>query len=201
MARKLLLGIGLTIATIVGMGIAGCMTDEVALTDINAATAEPSVSEDASNTGELSSPETASVESTETASTNETAQLTLPAVFEADGVAIRGADPVAYFTQGEYIPGDAAFRYEWSGSIWYFASDEHRALFAANPNAYAPEYGGFCAWAVSQGYTASIDPTAWKIVDGKLYLNYSQGVQTRWSRDIPGNIAKGDANWPGVLSN
>ena len=67
------------------------------------------------------------------------------------------------------------------------------------PEKYAPQYGGYCAWAVSQGYTASSDPTAWKIVNGKLYLNYSVGVQRKWSEDIPGNIAKADSNWPNVL--
>jgi len=72
-------------------------------------------------------------------------------------------------------------------------------LAPAGPAAYAPQYGGYCAWAVSQGYTASTDPHAWRIVDGKLYLNYSKGVQKRWQQDIPGNIAKGDANWPKVL--
>ncbi len=122
-------------------------------------------------------------------------------IFIEDGVAIRGADPVAYFTQGEYVPGTAEFTHEYSGATWQFASAENRDTFAADPDAYAPEYGGFCAWAVSQGQTASIDPTAWKIVDGKLYLNYSDGIQKRWEKDIPGNIAKADENWPDVLSN
>ena len=70
--------------------------------------------------------------------------------------------------------------------------------FAAMPEKYAPQYGGYCAWAVSQGYTADIDPAAWRIVDDKLYLNYSKGVQATWSEDIPGNISKGDKNWPGI---
>ena len=73
-------------------------------------------------------------------------------------------------------------------------------LFAADPEKYAPQYGGYCAWAVSQGYTASTDPEAWKIVDGKLYLNYSKSVQQTWEQDIPGNIAAGDGNWPKVLN-
>jgi len=123
-----------------------------------------------------------------------------PAVFADDGIAIAGADPVAYFTQGDYVPGEPAFSYEWGGATWQFASAEHRDLFIANPAQYAPQYGGFCAWAVSQGYTAAIDPNAWTIVDGKLYLNYDQRIQRRWSQDIPGNIAKADQNWPGVLA-
>ncbi len=119
---------------------------------------------------------------------------------DENNVAIRGTDPVAYFTQGAPVAGSAEFTYTWNNANWQFASAENRVLFAANPDAYAPQYGGFCAWAVSQGYTAPIDPNAWKIVDGKLYLNYSQGVQRRWERDIPGNITKANANWPGVLS-
>ena len=73
--------------------------------------------------------------------------------------------------------------------------------FAAQPEKYAPQFGGYCAWAVSQGYTASIDPEAWTIYEGKLYLNYSKGVRDEWAQDIPGNIAKGENNWPKVLDN
>jgi hypothetical protein len=73
------------------------------------------------------------------------------------------------------------------------------AKFKADPEKYAPKYGGYCAWAVAQGYTAEIDPEAWKIVGGKLYLNYSKDVQKKWEQDIPGNIEKADQNWPGVL--
>ncbi|MEO1592416.1 MAG: YHS domain-containing (seleno)protein [Cyanobacteria bacterium J06632_22] len=133
--------------------------------------------------------------------TDAPAAAAVETVFVEDGVAIRGADPVAYFTDGDYVPGTAEFTHEWEGATWQFASAENRDTFAADPEAYAPQYGGFCAWAVSQGQTASIDPTAWKIVEGKLYLNYSDGIQKRWEKDIPGNIAKADDNWPGVLSN
>jgi YHS domain-containing protein len=114
------------------------------------------------------------------------------------GVAIEGTDPVAYFEQGEPVPGSSAFEHEWLGATWRFASAEHRDRFAAEPEKYAPQYGGYCAWAVSQGYTAKIDPAAWKIVEGKLYLNYSKDVQTQWAGDVPGNIAKADANWPKI---
>lgn len=119
---------------------------------------------------------------------------------DGSGLAIRGTDPVAYFTQGGPVPGKAAFTYQWNNATWRFASAENRDLFAADPLKYAPQYGGFCAWAVSRGYTAPIDPNAWKIVDGKLYLNYSTGVQSQWEQDIPGNISRANANWPGVLS-
>lgn len=120
--------------------------------------------------------------------------------FAENGIAIRGADPVAYFTEGAPVIGKAEFEYTWNNATWRFASAENRDEFASNPEQYAPQYGGFCAWAVSQGYTAPVDPEAWKIVDSKLYLNYSKGVQRRWERDISGNIAKANANWPGVLT-
>lgn len=114
------------------------------------------------------------------------------------GVAIEGYDPVAYFTDGKPVEGSDDFTVEHNGATWHFASAANRDAFAADPEAYAPQYGGYCAWAVSQGYTAPIDPDAWKIVDDKLYLNYSEGVQKRWAADIPGNIAKGDGNWPSI---
>ncbi|MEM1255202.1 MAG: YHS domain-containing (seleno)protein [Cyanobacteria bacterium P01_H01_bin.21] len=116
------------------------------------------------------------------------------------GLAIRGTDPVAYFTEGGPVAGSSEFTYTWNNATWQFASAENRDLFAANPEQYAPQYGGYCAWAVSQGYTAAIDPNAWKIVDGKLYLNFNKGVQRRWERDIPGNITRANANWPEVLT-
>ena len=76
----------------------------------------------------------------------------------------------------------------------------NREQFAKDPARYAPEFGGYCAYAVSRGYTANIDPNAWRIVDGRLYLNYSKRVQKLWEEDVPGNIAKGRQNWPGVLA-
>ncbi len=113
-------------------------------------------------------------------------------------VAIDGYDPVAYFTDAKPVEGSKKFEHEWMNSVWRFASAENRNKFAAMPEKYAPQYGGYCAWAVSQGYTASIDPAAWKIVDQKLYLNYSKGVQNTWSADVPGNIDKANQNWPGI---
>ncbi len=114
-------------------------------------------------------------------------------------LAVSGHDPVAYFKQGKPVEGSSEHELEWNGATWRFSSAANLAAFEADPEAYAPQYGGYCAWAVSQGYTASTDPTAWRIVDGKLYLNYSHGVQRRWEKDIPGNIAKADTNWPKVL--
>ncbi|MEO0537060.1 MAG: YHS domain-containing (seleno)protein [Cyanobacteria bacterium P01_A01_bin.123] len=153
---------------------------------------------------ETSAPTEASAPTAESTSppTEVSSSATEPAaVFVENGIAIRGADPVAYFTAGNYVAGSPEYTYEWGDAIWQFASAENRDLFASNAEQYAPQYGGFCAWAVSQGYTAAVDPTAWAIVDGKLYLNFDARVQSRWQRDIPGNIAKANQNWPGVLSN
>ncbi|MEM6519196.1 MAG: YHS domain-containing (seleno)protein [Cyanobacteria bacterium P01_C01_bin.70] len=142
---------------------------------------------------------TAAADSEASTTTEATDDTALAAVFVEDEVAIAGADPVAYFTEEAYVPGSAEFTHEWSGATWQFASAENRDEFASNPEQYAPQYGGFCAWAVSQGKTAPIEPEAWKIVDGKLYLNYDARIQERWAQDIPGNIAKADSNWPGVV--
>ena len=107
---------------------------------------------------------------------------------------------MAYFVQGEPAKGKGAHSHEWMGATWYFASAENMELFAGDPETYAPQYGGYCAYAVSQGYTAKIDPDAWKIVDDKLYLNFSLKVQKIWEKDIPGYIAAADENWPKILS-
>ncbi len=123
-----------------------------------------------------------------------------PEVYSYDGLAIRGADPVAYFTEGKAVKGSADYETTWNGATWRFSNAENMATFTADPSAYVPQYGGYCAKAVSGGYTASIDPEAWSIVDGKLYLNYSPRVQKQWQEDVASNIAKGDQNWPEALS-
>ena len=115
-------------------------------------------------------------------------------------VAVGGYDPVAYFTDGRPVRGAAQFRINHQGYEYRFASAGHLAAFRANPSRYLPQYGGYCAWAVSQGYTASGNPNNWRIVDGRLYLNYNAEIQTRWEGDIPGPIRTANANWPSVLS-
>jgi hypothetical protein len=112
------------------------------------------------------------------------------------GIAVRGTDVVAYFVEGRPFAGRAEFAHAWRGATWRFATAGNRDRFVADPERYAPAYGGFCAYAVSEGYTAPIDPAAWRIVDGRLFLNYDRSVQRRWERDIPGRVARGDANWP-----
>ena len=114
-------------------------------------------------------------------------------------LAVSGYDPVAYFTAGKPVKGSRRHEYKWNGATWRFSTPQNLASFQADLEAYAPQYGGYCAWAVSQGYTASSDVQAWRIVDGKLYLNYSASVQQTWEEDVPGNITKADANWPKVL--
>ena len=114
------------------------------------------------------------------------------------GTAIEGYDTVAYFTEGRPVKGSRQHTFEWQGATWRFASAEHRDLFAADPHSYAPQYGGYCAYAVANGGTAGIDPDAWSIVDGKLYLNVSKSVQGIWEQDIPGYIARANLNWPSI---
>lgn len=122
------------------------------------------------------------------------------AVYNNDGIAVDGSDVVAYFTENKPVAGSAEFSHDWNGVTWLFASAANRDTFAANPEAYAPQYGGYCSWAVAEGYTASTTPEAWAVVDGKLYLNYSKRIQRRWERDIPGFIATANENWPKVLN-
>ena len=115
------------------------------------------------------------------------------------GIAINGYDPVAYFTVGKPVEGSQKFSHQWRGAKWHFSSEANKAKFAAAPQKYSPQYGGYCAFAVSYGSTATTVPEAWTIVDNKLYLNNSLGVRSRWKTDIPGYIKKANANWPGVL--
>lgn len=115
-------------------------------------------------------------------------------------LALDGHDPVAYFEEGAPVEGSSDYRHEWNGATWQFASADNRDAFVANPTAYAPQYGGYCAWAVAEGYEAAGDPRYWRIVDGKLYVNYNAEVQTRWEVDIPGFIDKADQNWPTLLA-
>ncbi len=120
---------------------------------------------------------------------------------DPNGFAVKGYDVVSYFTESKPAKGSDRFTYEYSGAKWKFSTASHLSMFKEDPEKYMPQYGGYCAWAVAQGYTASIDPEAWTIVDGRLYLNYSKSVRNRWEKDIEGNIRKGDSNWPDVLNN
>jgi YHS domain-containing protein len=110
-----------------------------------------------------------------------------------------GYDVVAYFDQASPVKGQAEFKTEYKGAEWRFSSAANLEKFLASPEAFAPQYGGYCAWAAAQGYTAPGNPKNWTVVDGKLYLNYDDKVQADWLKDVPGFIAKANANWPGVL--
>jgi YHS domain-containing protein len=120
----------------------------------------------------------------------------VPPLNKTAGVTVHGYDAVAYFTEGKPVKGTGRFGYKWMGAKWLFSSAENRDSFVKSPEKFAPQYGGYCAYAVSQGITADIDPKAWKIVEGKLYLNLSPGVARIWERDIPGYIVKANKNWP-----
>jgi YHS domain-containing protein len=119
----------------------------------------------------------------------------LPIDKDAQGVAIHGFDPVAYFTAGKPVPGKAEWSTRWQGAEWRFASAEDRDLFVKSPEKYAPQYGGHCAYGMALGHLAPTDPKAWKVVDGKLYLNFNKDVQGLWVKDTAGNITKADKNW------
>jgi YHS domain-containing protein len=114
------------------------------------------------------------------------------------GVAIKGYDPVAYFTESKPVKGSPSFTHQWNGATWQFASAANRDEFKRSPEKYAPQYGGYCAYGVSQNHTAPIDPEAWTIIEGKLYLNYSQGVKKTWSSAIPKYLEQADKNWPAL---
>lgn len=128
------------------------------------------------------------------------AALAEPPVYTSafDNIAVQGHDPVAYFTEGKPVKGTKAFTATYQGAEFRFASAASRDAFKADPAKYAPQYGGYCAWAVSQGYHAKGDAKNWKVVDGRLYLNYNTSIQKKWEADIPGFIAAADTNWPAI---
>ena len=112
-----------------------------------------------------------------------------------DGLALRGFDAVAYFAVDNAVKGDAKYEYVWNGAKWLFSSEENMRKFQASPEAYAPQFGGYCSFAVSEGYTADADPEAWKVVDGKLYMNYNKQVKQKWEQNEHERIMRGLENW------
>ena len=113
--------------------------------------------------------------------------------------AVSGYDVVAYFTQGKPVKGSDKFVFEYKDADWSFSSQEHLNLFKADPEKYAPQYGGYCAWSVSQGNSAGSDPLVWRIINDKLYLNYNTDVQKMWLNDSANFIIQADKNWPEVI--
>ena len=121
-------------------------------------------------------------------------------VFQMDGAAIRGYDPVAFFKEQKPVKGSTEFKSQWKGATWFFTSKENMDAFSHSPEAYAPQYGGYCAYGTARGYKAPTQIDTWTIVNGKLYLNYNKTVKDLWSNDTPGYIRKADGHWP-VIKN
>jgi YHS domain-containing protein len=119
----------------------------------------------------------------------------------ADGLAASGYDVTAYFLRGKPVRGNAMHQIQYKGVTWRFESADSLTRFKADPAAFAPQFGGYCAWAVSQGYIASGDPQQWKVVGGKLYLNFNARAKELWEADQANAIKRGHANWPKVLTN
>ncbi len=119
-------------------------------------------------------------------------------VFSTDGGAIKGYDPVAFFTDSKAIKGAKEITYEWSGAKWHFATKKNKDLFVANPEKYAPQYGGYCAYGTADGHKAPTETNTWTIVNNKLYFNYNQNVKVEWSKDQAGLIKKADEQWPKI---
>ncbi len=114
------------------------------------------------------------------------------------GPAVGGYDPVAYFSEGRAVMGQPGIAAEHDGGVYRFASDANRAAFLADPAKYLPQYGGWCAYGMARGYKAVVDPRAFAIVDGRLYLNYNAGIQAQWRRNTAAEISRADGNWPQV---
>jgi YHS domain-containing protein len=126
---------------------------------------------------------------------------TKPAIFAERGIAVGGYDLTSYFTgAGTPVKGVPQFAATHQGATYHFANAANRDAFRASPARYLPQYGGYCAWAVSQGYTAPGRPQHYKVVNGKLYLNFNGSIQNKWARDIPGHISSANNNWPKALT-
>lgn len=119
-------------------------------------------------------------------------------VFVVEGKALRGYDPVAFFTKKEAIRGTDSLTWTWKEATWYFSSRENLELFKSNPEKYAPQYGGYCAYGTAGGHKAPTEIDTWTLVDDKLYFNYNTKVKSLWEKDKPGHIKKADANWPDI---
>ena len=118
---------------------------------------------------------------------------------DANDLAIKGYDPVSYFTMSTPKMGNASYTATYKGGIYRFSNEENRDMFKANPAKYAPQYGGYCAYAVSQNSTAGIEPDQFTIVDDKLYLNYNSKIQKKWTENRDEYIRSADKNWPAVI--
>jgi len=123
-----------------------------------------------------------------------------PEIFAPEGIALQGYDPVAYFTDGAAVKGREDHALMWRGATWYFASAQSQEAFEMNPQAYAPQYGGYCAYMMAEGGLASGAPEAFAVADGRLYLTHSAEFLSLWEQDIAGNVAKADSHWATVMN-
>ena len=123
-----------------------------------------------------------------------------PLNLDASGVAIHGHDPIAYFVDGKAVKGRVEYSANAQGATYWFSTEANLTTFKADPAKYEPQFGGYCAYGVAKGFKPDIDPTAFKIEGGKLYLNLSPAVQTRWQEDIPGHITQATKNWSTLKS-
>jgi hypothetical protein len=119
-------------------------------------------------------------------------------VFVKSGIAINGYDPVAYFKEGKAVMGNSTFSFKWNDANWLFSDQQNLDSFKLNPIKFAPQYGGYCAYGMSEGHKAPTEPGAWTIVNGKLYLNYNIKVKGYWNKDQAKRIEDADKNWPGL---
>jgi YHS domain-containing protein len=118
---------------------------------------------------------------------------------DKNGVAIQGYDPVAFFTQNKPVKGNAEFQSKYKGAIYYFASAEDKNTFDAAPAKYEPQFGGYCAYGLSQGHLAPVKIEAFQIVNGRLLMQYDLDVKGNFNKDQAGNLQKADQNWPGLV--
>lgn len=116
-------------------------------------------------------------------------------VYSVKGVAIKGYDAVAYYTEGVATKGTTQYTYNWKGAEWLFSSQKNLDLFKSDTDKYSPQYGGYCAWGMKNGYKAKIEPDAWTVYKGKLYLNYNKGIASKWVKNKDGYIITADENW------
>jgi hypothetical protein len=119
-------------------------------------------------------------------------------IYAPKGVAVDGYDAVAFFTQGKPVKGSSLYALNWSGAQWLFADKADLESFQKAPEKYAPQYGGYCAYAAAKGHKASTEVDTWAIVNGKLYLNYDQGVKSTWNKNQAAYIESANKNWPQI---
>ncbi|NEQ52588.1 MAG: YHS domain-containing protein [Leptolyngbya sp. SIO3F4] len=115
---------------------------------------------------------------------------------DEEGIALRGYDPVSYFTEGEPIKGEEAHSFVWNDATWYFATAENRNLFSQNPEQYAPANGGYCTFGIVLRKKFDGDPQVWSVIKSRLYVFLNEEVQQKFLQDSTGNLQKVSANWP-----